>query len=181
MSLANIITLGRLLSVPVAVWLILAGELRLAFYLFVAAGVSDAIDGFLARRFNQRSELGGFLDPIADKALLVCVYVTLGHIGTIPDWLVILVVFRDAMIIGGALLIYMFTGSLQMRPLWISKANTLMQIVYAALVLAVGGFAIADGGLVQLLAYLVGLTTILSGAAYIGRWNRKVGKSEGAP
>ena len=117
MYLANIITLGRLLSVPVVVWLIIDGSMLPAFALFVAAGISDAVDGFLARRFNQRSELGGYLDPLADKALLVGVYVTLGHVGHLPAWLVILVVFRDVLIIGGAILLYMFTDELQMAPL----------------------------------------------------------------
>ncbi len=174
MYLANIITLGRLLSVPVVVWLIIDGSMLPAFALFVAAGISDAVDGFLARRFNQRSELGGYLDPLADKALLVGVYVTLGHVGHLPAWLVILVVFRDVLIIGGAILLYMFTDELQMAPLTVSKVNTAMQIVLAAVVLGAAGLAIDDRGAGQALVYLVGATTILSGAAYLVQWSRHV-------
>ncbi|BBK31283.1 cardiolipin synthase [Stella humosa] len=174
MYLANIITLGRLLSVPVIVWLILDGSMLPAFALFVAAGISDAVDGFLARRFDQRSELGGYLDPLADKALLVGVYVTLGHVGHLPAWLVILVVFRDVLIIGGAILLYMFTEALQMAPLTVSKVNTAAQIVLAAVVLGTMGLAIDDGGVVRALVYAVGATTALSGAAYIVQWSRHV-------
>src|SRR5277367_6169746 len=85
-NLPNFITLARLLSVPVAVWLILVGEFAAAFWVFVAAGVSDALDGFIAKRFDQRTRLGALLDPIADKSLLVAVYVTLGVAGELPAW-----------------------------------------------------------------------------------------------
>lgn len=179
MYLANIITLGRLLSVPVIVWLLIDGSMLPAFALFVAAGVSDAVDGFLARRFDQRSELGGYLDPLADKALLVGVYVTLGHVGLLPAWLVILVVFRDVIIIGGAVLLYMFTHQLQMAPLRISKLNTAMQIVLAAGTLGVAGFGLDDRGATHHFAYLVGATTALSGAAYILQWSRHLALAAG--
>jgi cardiolipin synthase len=135
MSIPNLISLGRLLSVPLAVWLILVGELGWAFWLFVASGLSDAIDGFIARAFRSRTALGGYLDPIADKALLVSVYLALGHVGYLPVWLVILVVFRDILIIGGVLLLYTLKESFAMQPSFISKVNTTMQIVLAALVL----------------------------------------------
>lgn len=179
MYLANIITLGRLLSVPVIVWLIIDGSMLPAFALFVVAGISDAVDGFLARRFDQRSELGGYLDPLADKALLVGVYVTLGHVGHLPAWLVILVVFRDVLIIGGAVLLYMFTDELRMAPLTISKANTAMQIVLAAVALGVIGLGLDDRGATAALVYVVGATTALSGAAYIVQWSRHVALTGG--
>ena len=179
MHLANIITLGRLLSVPVVVWLILDGSMMLAFILFVIAGISDAVDGFLARRLDQRSELGGYLDPLADKALLVGVYVTLGHVGQLPTWLVILVVFRDLLIIGGAILLYMFTNALQMAPLMVSKLNTAAQIVLAAVALGTTGFAIHDRGVTMALVYAVVATTILSGAAYLVQWSRHVAVAGG--
>lgn len=159
---------------PVVVWLILDGEMMPAFALFVLAGISDAVNGFLARQFDQRSELGGYLDPLANKALLVGVYVTLGHVGSIPAWLVILVVFRDVLIIGGAILLYMFTHELHMAPLKVSKLNTATQIVLAALVLGVAGFAIDDRGATAAMIYVVAATTILSGAAYIVQWSRHV-------
>ncbi len=107
LSLPNLITLLRLCAVPAAVWLIIQGRLDLAFFVFVGAGVSDALDGWIARRWNLRSALGALLDPVADKALLVSVYVTLALIGVLPDWLAILVVFRDVVIMGGVVLFYL--------------------------------------------------------------------------
>ena len=105
MNLANLITLARLISVPVVVWAILADEMALAFAIFVAAGVSDAVDGFIAKHFHTESVFGSYLDPLADKALLMSVYIALGHEGYLPMWLVILVVFRDILIIGGRIVI----------------------------------------------------------------------------
>ena len=95
MSIPNLITLGRILLVPVVVWAITAGEMRIAFVLFLAAGISDAVDGFLAKRFGMTTELGAYLDPLADKAMIVSIYVMLALVGAIPLWLVILVVSRD--------------------------------------------------------------------------------------
>ena len=100
MSIPNIITLGRILLVPVIVWAIASSQMEIAFAIFVIAGVSDAVDGFLAKRFNMASELGALLDPLADKALLVSIYVALGIWGAMPRWIVILVVSRDIMIVG---------------------------------------------------------------------------------
>ena len=88
LNLPNLITLGRLLSVPLAVWLIIEARYGVAFWIFVAAGISDALDGYIAKRFDRRTRLGALLDPIADKALLVGVYVTLGIAGQLPHWLV---------------------------------------------------------------------------------------------
>src|ERR1700719_3742494 len=104
LSIPNLITLARILSVPVMVWAIVTGWMLAAFLLFLAAGVSDAIDGYLAKRFGMTSELGAYLDPLADKALIVSIYVTLGISGDMPRWLVILVVSRDIMIVGAVLL-----------------------------------------------------------------------------
>ena len=158
---------------PLAVWLIVTNEMRAAFYVFVAAGVSDAIDGFIAKRFNARTAHGRYIDPLADKALLVSVYVTLGLKGALPDWLVILVVFRDLLIIGGALLFHTLTDqTMRLEPLLISKLNTLMQIVLAVVVLAVLGFGFDDRGVGTILVFATAATTALSWAAYIVRWVR---------
>ncbi|MDP7602480.1 MAG: CDP-alcohol phosphatidyltransferase family protein, partial [Alphaproteobacteria bacterium] len=124
MSPPNVISLGRLLSVPLTVWVILQGYFVVAFGIFVAAGVSDAVDGFLAKRFGMETELGRYLDPLADKALLVAVFITLGQMGYLPVWLVILVVSRDVLIIGGVLLTYIFFDGMRPRPVLISKINT---------------------------------------------------------
>ncbi len=165
---------------PVAVGLILNGLFLWAFWVFVVAGASDAVDGLIAKKFDAESELGRFLDPLADKVLLVCVYVALGQADHLPTWLVILVVFRDALIVGGAILFQTLTGHLTMNPILISKFNTAAQIVLAAIVLGVLGFE-ADGGwltLVEAMVYLVAATTFLSGAVYLVRWSRRAGAME---
>lgn len=172
-TLPNLITLARLMAVPVSIWLILDDRLAAAFWLFVAAGVSDAVDGFLAKRFRARTEFGAYLDPLADKALLVSVYVTLGHAGYVATWLVILIVFRDVLIIGGAILYQTMTQSLRMEPLLISKINTCAQISLAALLLARVGLGFDDGGAGELLVHVVAATTLLSGAAYVLKWGIK--------
>ena len=169
--LPNLISLGRLLAVPLAVWLMLADHFTAAFWLFIAAGVSDALDGFIARHFGKRTKLGGYLDPLADKTLLVSVYVTLGLRGHIADWLVILVVFRDLLIIGGAVIYQLLTQSLRMQPLFISKVNTLAQIALAGLVLAQLGLGVADERLLAVMVHAVAATTFLSGAAYVVIWS----------
>lgn len=172
-SVPNFISLARLLCVPLAVWLIVTSQMQAAFYVFVAAGISDAIDGFIAKRFNARTALGRYIDPLADKALLVSVYVALGLKGALPDWLVILVVFRDVLIIGGALLVHTLTNqTMRLEPLLISKLNTLMQILLAVAVLAKLGFGFDDRGAATGLVYATAATTALSGAAYIVRWVR---------
>ena len=178
MNLPNIITLGRLLSVPLAIWLVLSGWLTAAFWLFVAAGLSDAVDGFVAKRFNMRSRLGALLDPIADKTLLVSMYVTLGIAGHLPNWLVILVVFRDVLIIGGYLLVATLAQTMRSEPLLISKLNTALQIALIGIVLAGLGLDLDDFGLSTVLIYAVAVTTVVSGAGYLVRWARALAGTE---
>jgi cardiolipin synthase (CMP-forming) len=172
--LPNFITVGRLLAVPLAIWLMLTDRYSAAFWLFLAAGLSDGIDGYLARRLKARSEIGAYLDPLADKCLLVSSYVTLGYQGHIESWLVILVVFRDLLIIGGAILYQILTQSLTMQPLLISKLNTVLQIVLIGAVLAELGLGIGDSELTQWLGYLVAASTLASGGAYVVVWGRRV-------
>lgn len=177
MSLPNFISLGRLLAVPVAVWLILTGKFGFAFWVFIAAGISDAVDGFLAKRLNAQTELGKVLDPLADKALLVAVYVTLGQAGHLPVWLVILVVFRDLLIVGGIILSHTLGRPVRMRPLKISKINTGAQIVLAGGILAVLGLDLRVDQLILPMVWLVAATTAISGGAYLVTWARFVTSS----
>lgn len=181
MNVPNLITLARLGSVPVVVWLILSGSLMAAFWVFLAAALSDAADGIIAKRFNAETVFGAYLDPIADKALLVSVYVSLGQQEHLESWLVIMVVFRDAVIVGGALLFQTVTSSLTMRPLTISKVNTFMQLLLAAVVLAVDGYRLDDFGAVDLLAYAVAVTTVWSGGVYVIKWSQQAAAMEGTP
>jgi cardiolipin synthase (CMP-forming) len=166
-TLPNLITLARLCAVPATVWLILQHRLDLAFLLFVGAGVSDAVDGWLARVRNARSALGALLDPVADKALLVSVYVTLAAIGVLPDWLAILVVFRDLVIVGGVLVLWVLGQPPAIRPILVSKLNTAVQIGLAALALMLAGFGLRAQGLLDLAVWAAAATTAASGAAYV--------------
>lgn len=180
MNLPNFITLARLLSVPIAVWLILEGAFVAAFWVFVAAGVSDALDGFIAKRFDQRTRLGALLDPIADKSLLVGVYITLGIAGQLPAWLVILVVFRDFLIIGGYLLAHAMAHAMRSEPLIVSKLNTVFQIGLAAATLGRLGLGIDAGMWMHAFIYVVAATTVISGAGYLVRWTRALAGLEQA-
>jgi cardiolipin synthase len=176
-SLPNLITLGRILLVPVVVWAISNGAMAIAFILFVVAGISDAVDGFLAKRFNMTSELGAYLDPIADKALIMSIYITLGIPGTIPRWLVILVVSRDIMIIGAVILSTLLGSPMVVKPLLVSKLNTVAQIFFACLVLASLGFGFDLGLLAPLVMGLVAILTLLSIGFYLAEWVRHIGSS----
>jgi cardiolipin synthase (CMP-forming) len=176
-SIPNLITLGRILLVPVVVWAIYNGSMLLAFMLFLAAGISDAVDGFLAKRFNMSSELGAYLDPLADKTLIVSIYVTLGIAGKIPGWLVILVVSRDIMIVGAVVLSRLIGSPLRVKPLLVSKLNTAAQIVFACALLGSLGFNVDTGSeiyrypITVLMGLVAGLT-LLSVAAYVAEWVR---------
>jgi len=176
-NLPNLITLARLLCVPLAIWLILEARYGVAFWVFVAAGISDALDGYIAKRFDQRTPLGALLDPIADKALLAGVYITLGLADQLPHWLVILVVLRDLLIVGGYLLIQ---GTAAPQPLFISKVNTLVQISLIGFVLARLGLGIDEGWLTGLLVDAAAVTTVWSGLSYLVRCVRILVESERA-
>ena len=178
MNLPNMISLARLFATPVTVWLMLTGELTFAFWLFLAASVSDAVDGFIAKRFDRETMLGGYLDPLADKALLVSVYITLGVLDHLALWLVILVVFREILIIGGALLLWLLARSFTIQPLMVSKVNTVAQIVLATVVLGDLGLDMVTDGLVQVLIYAVPATTLASGATYLVEWARRASRVE---
>lgn len=166
-TLPNAITLARLCCVPASVWLILQHKLDIAFLIFVAAGISDGVDGWLARVRNARSRLGAIMDPIADKTLLVTTYVALAAVGVLPDWLAILVVFRDLLIVGGVLVLWVLGLPPRIRPLMISKANTVAQIALAAIALLLAGFALHAPVLLETGIWLVTATTLASGIAYV--------------
>lgn len=174
-NLPNLISMARLLAVPLAVWLILRGYMEAAFWLFVAAGISDAVDGYLARVLNARTLVGTYLDPIADKALLVCMFVTLGFVERIDIWLVILVVSRDVMIVGGVILAYVLAHPFRADPSFLSKINTTVQIVFIGYILARFGlgWGLVDGTwIVDGLAIATAATTVISGAGYMVDWVR---------
>src|SRR5579863_4662195 len=142
LTLPNVITFARLCMVPMAVWFVLEQGLIEAFFVFAAAGLSDAVDGWLARRNGGGNSVGALLDPVADKALLVTMYVTLAAVNELPDWLATLVVFRDLVIVGGVIVLAVLGQAVAIRPLFVSKINTTLQILLVALTLALAGFGL---------------------------------------
>jgi len=180
-NIPNLITLTRLMSVPLMIWLIVSERFGTAFCVFAGAGVSDALDGFIAKRFDCRTRLGALLDPAADKALLSSVFVALGIEALLPNWLVILVVFRDVTIIGGFVLLQTIAVPRNFDPLYISKINTLVQISLVGYVLGRLGIGLPDGLLTNILVWLTAVTTVLSGMSYLVRWARILSGAEQAP
>ena len=165
--------LRMLLSVPVA-WLLCRGDYGMTVVVFFIAAVSDAADGFLAKRFNWQTELGKALDPLADKLLLVTTYCTLAWLHLVPVWLTLLVVLRDITITAGAIVYRVLYGPLtDAAPTLISKLNTLLQIAYGGgvvLALAVGWPW--DWSL-QIAQWVVAVTTLVSGADYVLTYSRR--------
>lgn len=171
-SIPNVITLARVILVPVVFWLLVSGRTQTAFIMFLVAGISDAIDGFLAKRFNWQTELGAYLDPLADKLLIVSIFVGLGVLGELPSWLVIAVVSRDLLIVAAVLLSWVIGRPVRIQPLAVSKANTVSQIALAALVLADDGFGLGLDTIRLVLIWLTAGLTIASLAVYLEGWLR---------
>ena len=178
MSIPNIITLGRILLVPIVVWAIASNQMEVAFAVFVIAGVSDGVDGFLAKRFNMTSELGAMLDPLADKALLVSIYVALGIWGAIPRWIVILVVSRDIMIVSAVIVSWLFGKPIPMKPLMVSKINTVAQVALAAVVLASLAFGFGPAPYDVILMGVVTVFSLVSVSLYLVEWGRHMSTIE---
>lgn len=148
-------------------WLIVSGHVQAAFWVFVAAGVSDALDGYVAKTFNSKTDFGAILDPLADKALLDGSYLALALAGNLPLWLAVLVVGRDVLIVIGVVLIRRRDPVFQVRPLKVGKLNTFTQILLAAAALAIWG-GIADvSDLIWPMIVVVAAMTVLSGASYV--------------
>ena len=179
MNIPNLISLARILLVPVIVWAIASNEMQVAFGLFVVAGLSDLVDGFLAKQFRMATELGAYLDPLADKAMLVSIYVTLGIVEAVPRWLVILVVSRDIMIVAAVIVSWLFDKPVEMRPSKVSKLNTAAQVAYAALVLAALAFGFNPAPYDMILMGLVTVFTLSSVSLYLVEWLRHMSTIDG--
>lgn len=175
MTLPNLISLFRFFLVPAVVLALLSDAPGWALACFVVAGASDGVDGWIARRFDQRSELGAYLDAIADKLLLVSVFVVLGYEGHLPLWLVVLAVSRDGLIVGAVMLSTIMGNPVEIKPLFVSKANTAVQIVLAGLVLFELAFGVFLGPARGVLVVLSGLLTGASAAAYLLGWLKHMG------
>jgi len=172
-QLPNLISIFRIILVWPVVQCLLTGQYVLAWWLFIIAGASDGVDGYLARRFDWRSELGAMLDPVGDKLLMVSSYLALGWLAQLPVWLVALVILRDVIIVAGTMFYQGITGDKVIEPLTISKINTIVQI----LLVIVAIFSLAYWALpillTQLLIYIVAITTVTSGVSYVVLWTRR--------
>ena len=177
----NLLTLLRLLLVPPVAWLILSGAYDLAFLLFVLAGASDALDGFLARRFGWSSRLGALLDPLADKLLLVVGCLCLSWVGLIPGWLALLVLARDVLIVAGALCYRRRVGSLEISPSRLGKLSTFLQIALVSAVLLQASLLPAFAALRLPLIVLVVLGSLASAIDYVRVWTDKYRRLKDSP
>ena len=148
-------------------WLIVTDRVWAAFWVFIAAGVSDALDGYIAKTFKQTTELGAILDPLADKALLDGVYIALALSGSLPIWLAALVVGRDILIVLGVILIRRRDPVFRVRPLKTGKVNTFTQIVLAAMALAIWGGVADVSHLVEPMIWVVAAMALISGGSYV--------------
>jgi len=174
MNLPNYITLARVVLIPFFINFMIYGYYGTALAVFVAACVTDALDGMIARLTHQKTDLGAFLDPMADKLLIIAAFVTLVLLGMLPVWLVIIVVSRDVILVLGSLVIY-FTGhQFTARPSIIGKVTTVLQlfVVIIALILKTYDTEIA---LMTVLTWLTALFTVASGVQYVARGTKIVG------
>lgn len=166
MNLPNILTLTRVLMIPFFVIFIINNHFGWALITFVIAGITDGVDGLIARITHQRTELGAYLDPIADKLLLFSAFITLAIIEVIPSWLVVIVITRDVIILLGFLVMLLTNYHPKINPSLLSKMTTVFQILTIVLVLFTGYYSVLKQ--ISLIAiYGTAVMTVLSGAHYI--------------
>ena len=160
----------RIATVPVLIILLHDYQYGWAFLVFLVSGISDGLDGFIAKRFNMSSELGAILDPLADKALIFSSYLMLMILGDLPFWLFLTVIFRDVLILVGSLIYVAFNGQVKMAPSYLSKLNTFTQIFLVVTILAQKTFGLDYPGFTEFLIYATFVTTIISGVHYVWVW-----------
>jgi cardiolipin synthase len=169
-QIPNLLTLVRVAACPILVLLLHERSYELALYLFIAAGITDGLDGYIAKKFDCVTSFGAVLDPIADKLLIASAYIMLAILGDIPFWLLIVVMFRDLVIIVGYLILVVMGHDLPMRPTYMSKINTFMQISLMGAVLVEKSGLLEISPLVVFLIAGVVVTTVVSGAQYVWFW-----------
>ncbi len=177
MNLALTITLLRFLLAPFLVWVLVQENHTAALGVFLLGSLSDALDGFIARHFNQCTPLGALLDPLADKLLVACGMLTLLWQGHFPLWLACFVVLRDVVIVTGAFAYRRATGKLEMQPLPLSKLNTAVQFTLVLVILATADGYTRLSFLLTPLMWLTLATTISSGTQYVVEWSRRASVS----
>jgi len=172
-NIPNLLSILRILLVPPVVFYMLQENYLPALILFVIAGITDSLDGWLAKRFNWQSALGEILDPLADKLLLVSSYIVFAWLELLPVWLVVSVMLRDVVIVVGGVLYRIYFGKVDINPTYISKLNTLMQIVLIAVMLLSLAWLSIDEIYINILIWIVLFTTITSGFVYVLSWGRR--------
>jgi cardiolipin synthase len=169
----NALCILRMLMVAPIAWLLLDGRYGWVLLLFFLAGFTDGLDGYLAKRFDWRSRLGGILDPLADKLLLVTVFITLAWVGLAPVWLLAAVVARDVIIVSGATAYRLLIGEFEASPTRISKINSALQLLYVLSAVADAGFGVPGRPVVEVIGYGVLATTAVSGIDYMVTWGMR--------
>jgi len=177
-DIPNLITLLRLLLLAPFVYFLLDDKFAAALLVFAVAGLSDGIDGYLARHYGWSTPLGAMLDPLADKLLMATAYLTLGWLELLPLWIVALVIGRDLIIITGALAYAHLVSRPEMAPTRISKFNTAVQIIFmSSVLLALANIPLPQWWLTGCLALMV-TTTVWSGIDYVWRWSSRAVKEK---
>lgn len=171
--LPNAITVLRAALIPLQAWLLVKGDYAFACALFVASGLSDLADGWIARRWDLRTRFGAIADPLADKLTMLTVAVLLAMQGWLPWWFTLLVVGRDAVIVAGATAYHFTVGEVEMAPTFISKLNTALEFIFLASVLALAAGYLGEGPWYPALLYTTAATVVASGASYVIVWSRK--------
>jgi cardiolipin synthase len=179
-SIPNAICVLRIILIVPLVAALFAADYALALALIVIAGISDGIDGFLARHYGWRSRLGSLLDPAADKLLLVSTFLSLTVLGLVPAALTAIVICRDLLIVGGALSYRRLAGTLEGEPSWLSKLNTLCQLLFLVCAILHAGWGLPSAGWLTLLGAAVVFTSITSGLNYVLVWSRRARLVAGA-
>ncbi len=169
-DLPNVISVIRILLTLPVVYMLLQAHYLTALLLFALAGVSDGVDGFLAKRFGWQSRLGSILDPLADKLLLVSTFITLAWMGHLQWELVAAILIRDLVIVSGAIAYHYLVGRYEMAPSWLSKINTVCSLLLILIVLFNSGVYDAGWGLINGMSTIVWITTVVSGAGYVWQW-----------
>jgi cardiolipin synthase len=168
-QLPNMISVFRIILVIPIVWALLTEQFSIAAFLFIVAGISDALDGFLAKRYQWESRLGSILDPVADKLLLLSSLLTLAWLGLMPGWLVWLAVCRDVMIVVGGIAYHHLIGRFSLMPLWSSKINTVSQIALVALIICQQLYPVFDAAVMSMI-WIVMASILISGSEYVLVW-----------
>ena len=181
MNIPNSLTVLRIVLVPVIVILLIQGQYGKALVCFIIAGVTDGLDGLLARILNQTTVVGAYLDPLADKALVISMFATLAIVGVIPGWLAVVGISRDCIILGGILVLTLMSVNPEIRPSFVSKINTTVQLfaIFFALLLKIDGLGKHFREAFVFVCWLTAIFTMISGADYLIKGMKLINRGDG--